>query len=42
VPEHPQVVVDVDYVLAAAGLLSVDHPVAAHGLLTHGLLDRLP
>ena len=33
VPEHPRVVVDADYVLAAAGLLSFHHPAAAHGLL---------
>jgi uncharacterized protein (TIGR01319 family) len=33
VPEHPKVVVDADYVLAAAGLLSFHHPAAAHGLL---------
>jgi hypothetical protein len=34
VPEHPRFVVDVDYVLAAAGLLSERHPVAAHRLLS--------
>jgi hypothetical protein len=33
VPEHPRVVVDTDYVLAAAGLLAERHPAAAHGLL---------
>jgi hypothetical protein len=33
VPEHPRVVVDRDYVLAPAGLLAADHPVAAHRLL---------
>ena len=34
VPEHPGVVVDHDYVLAAAGLLAAVHPVAAHCLLS--------
>jgi uncharacterized protein (TIGR01319 family) len=33
VPEHPRVVVDADYVLAAAGLLAERHPVAARRLL---------
>ena len=33
VPEHPRVVVDTDYVLAAAGLLAERHPVAAYHLL---------
>ena len=33
VPEHPRVVVDADYVLAAAGLLAARHPVAARRLL---------
>lgn len=32
-PEHPRVVVDTDYVLAAAGLLAPDHPEAARRLL---------
>ncbi len=32
-PRAPRVVVDHDYVLAAAGLLAQDHPVAAHRLL---------
>jgi uncharacterized protein (TIGR01319 family) len=32
-PRDPAVVVDRDYVLAAAGLLAEDHPVAAHRLL---------
>ena len=32
-PEHPRVVVDTDYVLAAAGLLAERHPAAAHRLL---------
>ncbi|MBC2932840.1 glutamate mutase L [Nocardioides sp. zg-1228] len=32
-PRAPRVVVDHDYVLAAAGLLAADHPVAAHRLL---------
>lgn len=32
-PRDPVVVVDHDYVLAAAGLLAEDHPVAAHRLL---------
>jgi uncharacterized protein (TIGR01319 family) len=39
-PRDPRVVVDHDYVLAAAGLLAQEHPVAAHrllgGLLTAG------
>jgi uncharacterized protein (TIGR01319 family) len=39
-PERAQVVVDTDYVLAAAGLLAAEHPDAAYGLVT-GLLDRL-
>jgi uncharacterized protein (TIGR01319 family) len=39
-PERAQVVVDTDYVLAAAGLLAADHPDAAYRLVT-GLLDRL-
>ena len=33
VPEHPRVVVDTDYVLAAAGLLAEVHPVVAYQLL---------
>lgn len=32
-PREPRVVVDQDYVLAAAGLLAGPHPAAAHGLL---------
>jgi uncharacterized protein (TIGR01319 family) len=32
-PRDPAVVVDRDYVLAAAGLLAADHPVAAHRLV---------
>jgi uncharacterized protein (TIGR01319 family) len=39
-PERAQVVVDTDYVLAAAGLLAAEHPDAAYRLVT-GLLDRL-
>jgi uncharacterized protein (TIGR01319 family) len=39
-PERAQVVVDTDYVLAAAGLLAAQHPDAAYRLVT-GLLDRL-
>ena len=31
-PEHPRVVVDADYVLAAVGLLAADHPAAAERL----------
>jgi uncharacterized protein (TIGR01319 family) len=37
-PDAAEVAVDVDYVLAAAGLLAADHPVAAAGLLA----GRLP
>jgi hypothetical protein len=37
-PREPAVAIDVDYVLAAAGLLVDDHPVAATGLLR----SRLP
>jgi hypothetical protein len=33
VPAHPRVVIDLDYVLAPAGLLAADHPVAAARLL---------
>ncbi len=33
-PQAPRVVVDRDCVLAAAGLLAVDHPAAAHALLS--------
>ncbi len=33
-PRDPRVVVDHDYVLAAAGLLAEDHPVAAHRLVS--------
>ena len=32
-PEHPRVVVDRDYVLAAGGLLAAEHPGAAYSLL---------
>ena len=39
-PDRAQVVVDHDYVLAAVGLLSAEHPDAAHALAT-SLLDRL-
>ena len=39
-PERAQVVVDTDYVLAAAGLLAAEHPDAAYRLAA-GLLDRL-
>ena len=39
-PERARVVVDADYVLAAAGLLASAHPDAAYRLVT-GLLDRL-
>ncbi len=43
-PRDPEVVVDHDYVLAAAGLLAEEHPLAAHRLVrrlaTAG--DRLP
>jgi uncharacterized protein (TIGR01319 family) len=39
-PERARVVVDSDYVLAAAGLLAADHADAAYRLVT-GLLDRL-
>ncbi len=34
VPRAPRVVIDRDYVLAAAGLLMRDHPLAAHRLVT--------
>ena len=36
-PRDPRVVVDVDYVLAAAGLLAEEHPITAHRLVA-GLL----
>jgi MutL-like protein len=39
-PERASVVVDTEYVLAAAGLLAGAHPDAAYRLVT-GLLDRL-
>ncbi len=32
-PRHPRTVVDLDYVLAPAGLLAAEHPQAAHALL---------
>ncbi|MBA2465842.1 MAG: glutamate mutase L [Nocardioidaceae bacterium] len=32
-PEHPRIVVDRDYVLAAGGLLAAEHPGAAYSLL---------
>ncbi|WP_246210286.1 glutamate mutase L [Nocardioides piscis] len=38
-PRAPRIVVDHDYVLAAAGLLAADHPETAHRLLT-GLRER--
>ena len=41
-PRNPRVVVDRDYVLAAAGLLALRHPHAAHALLRrllHGTVD---
>lgn len=38
-PERPEVVVDHDYVLAAAGLLAGDHPEVAHRLC-RGLVGR--
>ena len=34
-PRDPVVVVDRDYVLAAAGLLAEEHPLAAHRLVGH-------
>jgi hypothetical protein len=34
VPEHPDLAVDRDYVLAAVGLLAPDHPDAAAALAT--------
>jgi hypothetical protein len=39
-PAHARVVVDTDYVLAAAGLLAHEHPEAALGLVS-GLADTL-
>jgi uncharacterized protein (TIGR01319 family) len=36
-PEHARVVVDLDYVLAAAGLLAQDHPEAAARIVRDGL-----
>ena len=39
-PEHARVVVDSDYVLAAAGLLAAEHPAAAYQLAS-GLADSL-
>ena len=33
-PRDPRVVVDHDYVLAAAGLLAEEHPVTAHRLVS--------
>jgi len=39
-PEQARVVVDSDYVLAAAGLLAAEHPEAAYGLVA-SLLDRV-
>ena len=38
-PERARVVVDTDYVLAAAGLLAAEHPDAAYRLVT-SLLDE--
>jgi len=40
-PRAPRLVVDRDYVLAAAGLLAAEHPAAAVGLVRH-LLDAAP
>ncbi|MFZ0324752.1 MAG: glutamate mutase L [Actinomycetes bacterium] len=40
-PEAPRTTVDTDYVLAAAGLLADDHPLAAARLLETSLLQRL-
>lgn len=37
-PEHPAVVIDRHYVLAAAGLLGFDHPETAAELLAHNLV----
>ena len=37
-PDHARVVVDDQYVLAAAGLLSADHPETAARLLHHHLV----
>ena len=34
-PRHPRMVIDSDYVLAAAGLLAADHPDAAYELLSN-------
>jgi hypothetical protein len=39
-PERARVVVDSDYVLAAAGLIATEHPDAAYRLVT-SLLDTL-
>jgi uncharacterized protein (TIGR01319 family) len=39
-PRHPDVVVDSDYVLAAAGLLAGSHPSSAYRLLTTLLEER--
>ena len=41
-PRRPRAVVDVDYVLAPAGLLSADHPEAAVALLRQRLLSPPP
>ncbi len=41
-PEHPVVIVDHDYVLAAVGLLAADHPVAALALGRARLQPVLP
>lgn len=40
VPRRPRMVVDTDYLLAAAGLLVDEHPTAAYGLLTRLRHDR--
>jgi uncharacterized protein (TIGR01319 family) len=40
-PEHARLVVDHDYVLAAAGLLAADHPDAGYRLAM-SIVDRLP
>ena len=39
-PERARVVVDADYVLAAAGLLAAEHPDAAYRLVTSLLVGR--
>lgn len=39
-PRSPGIVVDTDYVLAAAGLLATEHPEVASGLLQRYVVDR--